>query len=137
MTNIRKKTKFAELTAFCLWTLVFLMTSCSPQQDGSVGVGNKKKNSGEDVKASDSADSEDGVIDVEKTCGVSVKPKEGEDPDKVLFSLNLQSLPIVIQGSQLGTQYKIVLSASTSIVSRAKSPGTNSLSIKEIGRAHV
>jgi hypothetical protein len=89
--------------SFLGFALACQLTSCSPE---SISVDSVKKKKGNDDSAPGHGDK---PIDFEKTCGIKMNDDSTED--KVTFSLKLKSFPIVQEGSQLGINYRVVLTA--------------------------
>ncbi|MCX6126216.1 MAG: hypothetical protein NTV34_15900, partial [Proteobacteria bacterium] len=83
----------------------------------------------QDANPSTPLPTEEPPFDFEKTCGLK-KAAEDADPDRVLFSSNLKSLPIVSEGTQLGATFRVVMTATTKIEARAKTGAKVDLQLK-------
>ena len=104
---------------------VLFLAGCLPKT--SI-FGSDKKDS-QDANPSKPLPTEEPPFDFEKTCGLK-KAAEGADPDRVLFSSNLKSLPIVSEGTQLGATFRVVMTATTKIEARAKTGAKVDLQLK-------
>ena len=110
------RTSAGMLSFLCVCALAFF--ACSPEAI-TVDSGKKaaEKEADGNAKVTGAGDE---VIDMEKTCGIK-KAAPGEDPDRILFSINLKSLPVIIQGSQMGLEFKVTTTVTQKIEGRAKS----------------
>ncbi len=103
------------LVSSCIVAL-FSISGCSPDES-MVGGGRKKggESNAESVKEG---------IDFEEACGINPK-----DPsDKIVFEQTLRSLPIVVQGVQMGLTYRVTTTANLHITSKVGS-GTQDVSV--------
>ncbi|MCX6124731.1 MAG: hypothetical protein NTV34_08280, partial [Proteobacteria bacterium] len=118
--HIKSRLSLALFSLNSLWIGLFSLSlnGCSPEAvtvDSGKKAGEKEADGTAKVTGNG-----DEVIDFEKTCGV-MKTAEGADPDRVLFAVNLKSLPVVIQGSQMGLNFKVTTTVTQKIEGRAKS----------------
>lgn len=119
MTGILQKITNFKAAGTALGFLL-LLSACSPDNI-SVSTGSREA----PVNKAKTAE----VIDVEKTCGLKAAA-EGEEDDRVVFTQYLQSLPIVITGTQMGAKYRVTTQAHLQIETRNESGTQQNLQVE-------
>ena len=110
--------------------MVFLMTACSSD---ILEKFVSKKEGGKDNTEDNSAN---GVFDFQKTCGLS--EAQQADPSAVVFQQNLQSLPIVVIGSDfLAGNFRVITRATANVTAKSNGQSTQVLNVALLDSATV
>ncbi len=101
----------------------FSFLGCSPDES-MVEVGKRK---GSEDATPESITKE--AIDFEKTCGINTKDNE----DAIVFAQTLRSLPIVVEGEQMGAKFRVTTTATLQIESKVgKGSQTVSVTVDDV-----
>ncbi|MCX6117488.1 MAG: hypothetical protein NT027_08105 [Proteobacteria bacterium] len=115
-----EKIKYHIFRFLATISAAFAFLGCSPD-DSMVDVGKRapaKEADGESKTAMKEG------IDFEKTCGIDTKAGD----DAIVFAQTLKSLPIVVQGQQMGANFRVTTTATLQIESKT-GKGSQNISV--------
>ena len=109
-----KITGLRSQTSIALHLIALIVLSHCSMESGLNGLGSGSKQGGS--KPPGNGDAAPEVFDFVKECGI---PQEKiDDPNAVMFEANMTSFPIVIEGSTMGVNFRVITQAKVHITAK-------------------